>query len=157
MKTTVGILAMAFLMAFGLQVNAQKVKRNSCVNGISNLTETQKTSITELEATFQKEMADYRDERQATNDLEVKKEIREKMLNARAQHQKEVSGVLNPEQQKEYAAWIDARKTRGNKADGTMGKSGKQGKKGQGNVDSKGQGKGKNGARTGKGTCLNNN
>ena len=104
-------------MAFGLQVNAQKVKRNSCVNGISNLSETQKTSITELETTFQKEMADYRDERQAANDLEVKKEIREKMLNARAQHQKEVNGVLNPEQQKEYVAWIDARKARGNKAD----------------------------------------
>ncbi len=155
MKTTVGILTVIFLMAFGLQVNAQKVKRNSCVNGISNLSETQKTSITELETTFQKEMADYRDERQAANDLEVKKEIREKMLNARAQHQKEVNGVLNPEQQKEYVAWIDARKARGNKADGTMGNSGMHGKKGQGNVDSKG--KGRNGGGAGKGTCLNNN
>lgn len=154
MKTTVGILVVVFFAALGMQVNAQNAKRNSCVNGISNLTEQQKTSISELETTFQKQMADYRAERQATTELEMKKDIREKMLTTRAEHQKQVNGLLNADQQQEYSAWLDARKARGNNMEGNMGKTGKQGKKG--NIGESGKGKG-NGQGKGRGACLNNN
>lgn len=139
MKTVVKILALVFLMAAAGQVDAQKGKRGSCTNSISNLTEQQKTSINELDATFQKQMADYRTERQATTDLTVKNAIREKMLSTRAEHQKAVNALLTPEQQKEYASWQEARQAN---------KNAKQ----QGNGNGNGKGKGKNrGAENGSG------
>jgi hypothetical protein len=146
MKTTVRILAIIFLLFLGVQLDAQNLKRNSCINGISNLTEEQKASISELETSYQKQMADYRAERRATNDWEVKKDIREEMLNVRAEHHKQINGLLNADQQKEFAAWIDARKTRRNNIDGNWGETGKQGKRGLGNGNGRSRG-----------ACLYNN
>lgn len=151
MKTTIGILAMILVVAFGFQTNAQNQRRNSCINGISNLTGEQKASINELETTFQKQMADYRTERQSTIDLEAKKAVREKMLAARDEHRKQVNGLLDADQQKEYAAWQSSRKAKGNNGNAV----GQSGKKGKGKGNGKAQGQGRN--QKGKGTCINNN
>jgi len=148
MKTTIGILAMVLLVTLGLNTNAQNPKKNSCINGISNLTDEQKASITELETSFQKQMAEYRTERQSTTDVEAKQAIREKMLNTRDAHRKDINGLLNADQQKEYAAWQSARQARGNNGN-AVGQSGKKGK-GQG----KGSGQGRSG--NGSGTCRAN-
>ncbi|WP_163712263.1 hypothetical protein [Mangrovibacterium lignilyticum] len=150
MKTTIGILTVILVVAFGVQTNAQKQQRNSCINGISNLTEDQKTSIGELETTFQKQMADYRTERQATTDLDAKASIRAKMLATRTSHREQVNTLLNADQQKEYAAWQDARQQRGNKGN-AVGPQGKQGK-GKG----KGQCNGQSRSGKGRGTCRAN-
>lgn len=146
MKTLVGILTVFFIVAVTGQVDAQQGKRGSCINAISNLTEQQKTSINELNETFQKQMADYRAERQATNDQVVKSAVREKMLSARAEHLKSVNALLTPEQQKEYADWQDARQAT-------------QRAKQQGNGNGNGRGKGKNrgnsnGSGNGQGTGM---
>ncbi|PTN05601.1 hypothetical protein [Mangrovibacterium marinum] len=155
MKTSIGILAMTFLLTWGLQLNAQQTRRGSCVNGISNLTEEQKTAISALETSYQSQMADYRTDRQGTMDLEQKKEIREKMITARDQHRKQVNELLNSDQQKEYAGWIDARKERWDNSSANVGHRGQKAKKGKAAKRGKGQGKNRSGA--GKGACLNNN
>lgn len=150
MKTTIGILVMVLLVTLGLNTNAQSPKKNSCINGISNLTDEQKASITELETSFQKQMAEYRTERQSTTDVEAKQTIREKMLNTRDAHRKDINGLLNADQQKEYAAWQSARQARGNNGS-AVGQSGKKGK-GQGKGNGNGQGRSGNGS----GTCRTN-
>lgn len=142
MKTVSKILALVFVMAIAGQLEAQQGKRGSCTNAISNLTSEQKTSMNELNVTYQKQMDDYRAERQATTDLADKNTIRGKMLSAQAEHQKSVNALLTPEQQTEYAAWQQARQSYN---------AAKQ----QGNVG--GRGKGKNrGNRQGSGIQQGN-
>jgi len=149
MKTTIGILAVVLFVAFGFQSNAQNPKRNSCINGISNLTEVQKASITALETSFQKQMTDYRSERQSTTDLEIKTAIREKMTTARADHRQQVSDLLTTDQQKEYAVWQSARNAQGNNGN-AIGRSGKKG-------TGKGKGNGQGLQGKGRGACIVNN
>jgi len=155
MKMKIGILAILGMVLFSVNSQAQNARRNSCVKGISNLTEAQISSIIALEDNQNKQMDAFRAERQKTTDLKEKQNIRTKMLEARTENQKQVAGLLNPEQKKEYAAWLDARKSNGNN-DGVQ--TGKSGKKGSGMGAGKGQGQGKGqGSKmgSGKGSCMN--
>ncbi|WP_372776578.1 hypothetical protein [Mangrovibacterium sp.] len=151
MKTTIGIFAVILMVASNFQAEAQKVKRNSCVSGISNLTEEQKSSITELESSYQTQMADFRTQRQATTDATTKANIREKMLVARNAHQNAVKALLNEDQQKEFTSWQEInQKNRSNKANS----KGKRNGKGNGAGNTNGQGQSRAGNGQGNGTCV---
>ncbi len=127
MKAKIGVLAVFIVFATALQGNAQNQKRNSCVNGISNLSEQQKATLADLETTYQAQMADYRAERQSSTNVETKAAIREQMLQARTAHRAEVNNLLTADQQREYAAWQAGRQSKGNKQ--AVGQGGKKGKR----------------------------
>ena len=100
----------------------------SCINQISGLTDEQKTRIDGLNKTHQAKMAELRTQRQSTADAIEKSEIRTTMLKNVKTHRDEVKSVLTAEQQKEF----DALQQRGNYANS----------RGQGNFQSRGQGRG---------------
>lgn len=154
MKTTIGILSLLLLIVFAGPVNAQNGKRNSCTNGISNLTEEQKSSITALETSYQKQMADYRAERQASTDVDTKNAIRTKMLEARSAHQNEVKALLDDNQKSEFDSWVAGQ--RGNQKLAANNRAGKRGNNqlaGRGN----GQGQAKGKGSCGNGPCMRTN
>ena len=149
MKTKVGILSVVLLVSLSAQATAQRLNRQSCIYTISNLTEDQKAGIRQLDTDFQKQMADYRTQRQSTTNPDTKQTIREKMLTTRAEHQKSVNALLNPEQQKEYAAWQQTRQNNRNNKANRQGRG-----KGKGATAGNGQGQSRGGNGPGNGACI---
>lgn len=73
-----------------------------CVEVLTNLTDDQVSSITELEDKHQETMDELRNQRRSTVDLDEKDKIRENMLENVVAHRSEVKNLLTEEQQKEY-------------------------------------------------------
>ena len=73
-----------------------------CLEQISELTEVQKSTITEMENNHQKAMEDLRTKRRSTSDAIEKSEIRTEMLKNVQSHQQSVKGLLTENQQKEF-------------------------------------------------------
>ena len=82
--------------------NSNYVQAQTCLSYLSNLTEDQKTKITDLEKTHQESMIQLRIDRRSTIDEIEKNEIRGVMLKKTDTHRKAVKGLLTETQQKEY-------------------------------------------------------
>ncbi|MCW0483562.1 Spy/CpxP family protein refolding chaperone [Gaoshiqia sediminis] len=104
MKTKMGIGLFILVVMMAVNVQAQNVGSLRCLNQISGLTEQQKSEITKLEQAHQQEMTSLRNERRGTTDLATKDAVREKMLAAQSAHRNEVSALLTPEQQQQFAS-----------------------------------------------------
>lgn len=149
--------------------NANQVQNNPnlpCLAQISDLTEEQKTSIQELEASHQKTMTELREQRRSTVNAIEKSEIRTEMLKNVEAHRNEVKSLLTEEQQAQYKqlkATAGAGQGRGNGQFNRKGRgNGNAGFRAQGNrcgnqVYARGQGKGrgnKNGNQGRRGNCI---
>ncbi|KJF42946.1 Spy/CpxP family protein refolding chaperone [Draconibacterium sediminis] len=149
--------------------NANQVQNNPnlpCLAQISDLTEEQKTSIQELEASHQKTMAELREQRRSTVNAIEKSEIRTEMLKNVEAHRNEVKSLLTEEQKAQYIQLrtsAGAGQGRGNGQFNRKGRgNGNAGFRAQGNrcrnqVYARGQGKGrgnKNGNQGRRGNCI---
>lgn len=112
-------------------------QKNSCLEQISNLSEAQKTSIEKLNGQHQSEMAELRQERRSTADIDEKESIREEMLEKVENHRDAVKNLLTDDQQKEYAT-LHARNR--NFTEQGFGNCGQQGFRGKKVSSSKGSG-----------------
>ncbi|MGD9931080.1 MAG: hypothetical protein AB7U05_13760 [Mangrovibacterium sp.] len=104
MKTKMGIGLFILVVMMAVNVQAQNVGTLRCLNQISGLTEQQKSEITKLEQAHQQEMMTLRSERRGTTDLATKNTVREKMLASQTAHRNQVSSLLTPEQQQQFAS-----------------------------------------------------
>ncbi|WP_319500645.1 hypothetical protein [uncultured Draconibacterium sp.] len=87
----------------GRRANAVQNNQNlPCLAQISDLSEEQKTSIQELEASHQKTMTELREQRRSTVNAVEKSEIRTEMLKNVEAHRNEVKSLLSEEQQTQY-------------------------------------------------------
>jgi hypothetical protein len=99
-------LALITTTVFG-QNNRNNITENNkqnatCLEQISDLTETQKTQILNLESSHQEKMAEFRNQRRSTVNAIEKSEIRTEMLKNVEAHRNEVKSLLTDNQQKEY-------------------------------------------------------
>ncbi len=74
----------------------------TCLTVLTDLSETQKTDISELESSHQQAMAELRIKQRSTYDLVEKNAIRADMLKKVEAHRNEVRKLLTEEQQKQY-------------------------------------------------------
>ena len=87
----------------GRRANAVQNNQNlPCLTQISDLSEEQKTSIQELEASHQKTMTELREQRRSTVNAVEKSEIRTEMLKNVEAHRNAVKSLLSEEQQTQY-------------------------------------------------------
>lgn len=83
--------------------NNVNLKQNSaCLYQISDLTNNQKDQIQELANSHQTTMAELRENRRSTSDINKKNEIRKTMLENVDKHQNEVKSLLTENQKKQY-------------------------------------------------------
>ena len=82
--------------------NVNNRQKLACLEQITDLSESQKTKIKELEKVHKEEMAELRENRRSTADEIEKNDIRGKMLRNVKAHREEVKNLLNEEQQKQY-------------------------------------------------------
>ena len=122
------LAALMGLMLLATQSFSQRGTRsNDCYQNIPNMTEKQQEQIEKLRTEHLNEMAQLRQDRRATFNLEKKDEIREKMLQNTDTHKNEVRALLNTEQR----AYFDTNYQNGFNRSG-RGK-GNRGNRGRGN------------------------